>query len=345
MTALSSRERVWATLRGEPVDRPPVSFWGHVYHRESSAADLVEHTLERQQAYRWDWVKLNPRKHYHVEDWGVRYRYSGRPNEKPVLEDWPIHAPEDWGRVTERPSDRGALGEQIEAVSLLRKALPLEVPFLETVFTPLAVLAEMAPEPAALQSAMATHPNQVRRALEAVTATYEKYVPRLLDAGADGIFFATTDWGSKNVISAEDHRSWSRPYDERILAAMSSARFNVLHVCKSNAMLFELADYPVSAFSYDATDASNPSLAEGLARVPGAIMGGISYEDALQDPSPQRLRGELARGMEQTQGRRWMIAPGCSIPPTTPAANLHAIRDAVDALAQAAAPPVRGTRS
>jgi uroporphyrinogen decarboxylase len=316
-----------------------------VYHRESSAAELVEHTLERQREYRWDWVKLNPRKHYHVEDWGVRYRYSGRPNEKPVLEAWPIQHPEDWGRVTERPADSGALGEQIEAVRLLRKALTLDVPFVETVFTPLAVLAEMVPQPQALRAAMESHPEQVRRALEAVTATYERFVPRLLDAGAEGIFFATTDWGSRNLLTAEEHRSWSRPYDQRILAAMSGAPFNVLHVCKSNALLFELADYPVSAFSYDATDASNPSLAEALARVPGALMGGISYEDALQESSPQRLRGELARGMEQTGGRKWLIAPGCSIPPTTPAANLHAIRDAVDALAQAATPPAGGTRA
>lgn len=345
MTAISPRERVWAALRGEAVDRPPVSFWGHVYHRESSAAELVEHTLERQREYRWDWVKLNPRKHYHVEDWGVRYRYSGRPNEKPVMEEWPIREPEDWGRVTERAPDRGALGEQIEATRLLRQGLDRDVPFIETVFTPLAVIAEMTPEPRTLRAAMESHPDLVRRALEAVTATYEQYVPRLLKAGAEGIFFATTDWGSRNLLSAEEHRRWARPYDQRILAAMSGAPFNVLHVCKSNALLFEMADYPVSAFSYDATDASNPSLAEALARVPGAVMGGISYEDALQEPTPQRLRDELARGMEQTSGRRWLIAPGCSIPPTTPAANLQAIRETVDAMAQTAAPPARGARS
>jgi uroporphyrinogen decarboxylase len=345
VTAISSRERVWATLRGEPVDRPPVSFWGHLYHRESSAADLVDHTLERQREYRWDWVKLNPRKHYHVEDWGVRYRYSGRPDEKPVLEEWPIQRPEDWGRITERPADRGALWEQIEAVRALRRGLSPDVPLIETVFTPLAVLAEMVPEPRALRAAWESHPAQVRRALEAVTRTYERFVPRLLEAGAEGIFFATTDWGSRSLLSAEEHRQWSRPYDQRILAAMSGAPFNVLHVCKSNALLYELADYPVSAFSYDATDDSNPSLAEALARVPGALMGGISYEDALQDASPQRLRDEIARGMEQTAGRRWLIAPGCSMPPTTPAANLHAIRDAVDALAQATTPPARGARS
>ena len=72
---MTSRERVLAALRGETVDRPPLSFWGHVYHRESSAAALVDHTLERWRRFEWDWVKLNPRKHYHVEPWGVRYDY------------------------------------------------------------------------------------------------------------------------------------------------------------------------------------------------------------------------------------------------------------------------------
>src|SRR5262245_53145074 len=194
MAAMTPRERVWSTLRGEPVDRPPVSFWGHFYHRESSASELVEATLEQQRAYGWDWVKLNPRKHYHVEDWGVRYRYSGRAAEKPILEGWPIHQAEDWRGITERSPDSGALGEQIEAVRLLRRGLGADVPMIETVFTPLAVLAEMVPEPGELKQHLRTHPDAVRSALEAVTATFERYVPRLLEAGAEGIYLATHDW-------------------------------------------------------------------------------------------------------------------------------------------------------
>jgi uroporphyrinogen decarboxylase len=330
MAAMTPRERVWATLRGEPVDRPPVSFWGHFYHRESSASELVAATLEHQREYRWDWVKLNPRKHYHVEDWGVRYRYSGRPGEKPVLESWPIHQAEDWRSIAARPPDRGALGEQIEAVRLLRDGLAPDVPMIETVFTPLAILAEMVPEPGDLKQHMRTHPEAVRSALEAVTATYEQYVPRLLDAGADGIYLATTDWASRQWMSPAEYREWARPFDLRLLAAASRAPFNVLHVCKSRNLLAELRDYPVRAFSYDATDGTNPSLAQALTLVPGAIMGGISHETTLQDSSPDGVLGELRRGMEQTGGRRWMVAPGCSIPPATPATNLEAVRAALE---------------
>jgi uroporphyrinogen decarboxylase len=212
----------------------------------------------------------------------------------------------------------------------MRQALPAEVPLIETVFTPLAVLGEMVEEPGELRLHMRQHPNSVRGALEAVTATFTRYVALLLEAGADGIFFATTDWGSRNLLSAAEYREWGRPFDLSVLAAAQGAPFNVLHVCKRRNLLFEFADYPVHAFSWDATDPTNPSLADGLARLPGAVMGGISQEDALQQTTPDRALAEVQRGLEQTGGRRWLLAPGCSIPPATPAGNLKALRAAVE---------------
>src|SRR6266487_3661959 len=170
---MTSRDRVLAALQGEAVDRPPASFWGHVYHRESSAEDLVAHTLERWRRYRWDWVKLNPRKHYHVEPWGVRYHYPGVENEKPTLATYPVHGPADWDRIGEQPHETGALGEQLEAVRALRAALPADVPLLQTVFTPLAIMAEMTEPPQALRDLLQLEGERVERALEAVTRTFE----------------------------------------------------------------------------------------------------------------------------------------------------------------------------
>jgi len=325
---VTSRERVLAALGGHDLDRPPVSFWGHVYHRESSARELVDATLDQQREFGWDWIKLNPRKHYHVEPWGVTYRYSGHPGEKPVLASWPVHSAADWETIGERRHDGGALAEQIEAISLLRQALP-ELPLLATVFTPLAVLAEMTDVPGILREHMRSHPVIVRQALEAVTATFERFVPSLVAAGADGIYLATTDWASRELMSPEEYASWGRPGDLRVLAAVRDAPFNVLHVCKGRNLLFELADYPVSAFSWDATDPTNPTLAEGLARLPGAVMGGISQEGALCDADPGRAIAEFRRGLELTGGRRWLVGPGCSIPPSVPATTLRALADTV----------------
>lgn len=336
---MTSRDRVLAAMRGEEVDRPPVAFWGHVYHRESSASQLVDHTMERWERFGWDWVKLNPRKHYHVEPWGVRYHYSGVPDEKPVPAAHPVHGPDDWRRIEEVPHDEGALGEQIEAVRLLRRRLPREVPLLQTVFTPLAILAELTEPPTALRDHLRSHPERIERALEAVTRTFERTVRAYREAGADGLFLGTVDWGCRAFMDRESLARWSRPYDLRLLEAAGASPFHTVHICKADALLFEFADYPVGAFSWDASLPGNPSLAEGLARLPGAVMGGIDHEGSLQDATPERVVGRFHRGLAETGGRRWLVAPGCSMSPRTPEANLRAVRDAV-----AAAPAtLRGT--
>jgi len=335
---MTPRERVWAALRGGRLDRPPISFWGHFYDRESSARDLADATLEFRETYRWDWVKLNPRRQYHAEPWGVRHRYTGRAADKPTLESWPIRRPEDWAGITKRPHDGGALGEQIEAVRLTRSGLPPDVPLLATVFTPLAILREMVPNPDDLGAALRARPQAVRAALDAVTATFEPFVRELLRAGADGIYFATVDWATRDRLSPAEYLEWARPTDLRLLAAAAGAPFNVLHVCKSRNLLFELADYPVSAFSWAATDATNPSLAEARTRLAGASMGGISHDGALLDATPERAVEELRRALEATGGRRWLAAPGCSIPPATPPGTLAALRSAVESVPLPAEP-------
>jgi uroporphyrinogen decarboxylase len=327
---MNARERVFAALRGEAVDRPPISFWGHVYHRESSAADLVAATLEFHGRYHWDWVKLNPRKHYHVEPWGVSYRYSGIPNEKPVLDRWPIREGGDWAKIGEVPHDQGALGEQLEAIRLLRTRLPADVPLIQTVFTPFAILGEMTRTPSDLMAHLDTHPAEVRNALEAVTETFERYVRAVLSAGAEGIYLATVDWASRDLMSPERYREWARPGDLRLLAAVAGASFNVLHVCRRNNLLPELADYPVAAFSWAAGDEGNLSLRDALTRVRGAVMGGIAHEGALLGNDPEAVSDELKRAFEQTGGRRWLAAPSCSIPPETPPSQLKRLRDDIE---------------
>lgn len=327
---MTERDRVLAAMQGHPVDRPPISFWGHVYERESTAADLVDHTVERWERHRWDWIKLNPRKHYHVEDWGVRYRYNGVPGEKPALESFPVRGPGDWARIHEIPHDEGALGEHLEAVRRLRARVPRGVPILATVFTPLAILGELTEPPATLQEHLAVAPAQVARALETVTRVFERHVAALVQAGADGLYLATVDWGCRRFVSEADLRRWSRPYDLRLLAAAGPSPFHVLHVCKDDCLLFEFADYPVAAFSWDALAPHNPSLAEGLARLPGAVMGGIAHEGALQSREPEAVLEQYRRALAETGGRRWLVAPGCSIPPHSPEANLSALRGEVE---------------
>jgi uroporphyrinogen decarboxylase len=72
-------------------------------------------------------------------------------------------------------------------------------------------------------------------------------------------------------------------------------------------------------------------LKEAQGRLAGAVMGGISQDEALQAAGPDAVLAEYRGAMEQTGGRGWLLAPGCSIPPGTPSENLRALREAVEA--------------
>lgn len=329
-TSSSRRDRVLASLAGDPVDRPPMSFWGHAYDRESSARDLAESTLEQHQRHDWDFVKLNPRGSYHGEPWGLSFEYPGGRAGKPQRTSFPLHTLDDARRLRPVAGDAGALGEQLEAIRLVRAGLPDDVLLVATVFSPLAIVTDLSESTAAVEQAIADEPGSVRAALEAVTETFEDFVPRALAAGADGIYFATVEWASaERPWTAAQYRAFTGPYDMRVLARAQGAVFNVLHVCRPRNFLPALADYPVAAVSWDATADGNLDLRAGQEIVRRAVIGGIGHDDALVAADDALALSQLERGFALTGGRRWIVAPGCSIHPNTPPERLDALRDAV----------------
>src|SRR5579884_331006 len=78
--SMNKRERVDAALRGAAVDRAPISFWGHDYIKEWTAEGLAEAMLANYRTYDWDYMKVNPRASYHVEDWGATLQRTTDPN-------------------------------------------------------------------------------------------------------------------------------------------------------------------------------------------------------------------------------------------------------------------------
>jgi uroporphyrinogen decarboxylase len=70
-------ERIRAAIKGQDVDRVPISMWRHFFTMETSSEPLAEAMLDFQSRFDWDFMKVNPRASYHVEDWGVKVKYSG----------------------------------------------------------------------------------------------------------------------------------------------------------------------------------------------------------------------------------------------------------------------------
>ena len=327
---MNHRERVLACLAGEDVDRPPVSMWRHFYAEETAPDTLAEAMLGFQREYDWDFMKVNPRASYHAEDWGLTMRTCG--DAPPEAVSWHVSEPADWTRIEVLDPSDGVLGEQLQALRLIAKGLEGQVPFLMTVFTPLSIASRLVPSEETFVQHLREHPDSVRHALEVVTETFARYVEACLEAGASGLFYATTAWATTDSLTLDEYNDFARPYDLRVLEAASGAEFNLLHVCRDNNMLGEHGDYPVHAFNWDARGQGNLSLAEGRAALaPKAVVGGLPDKSGLVDASA----GELAREVRSTTGAMgpsgWMLGTGCTFPPDTPVENVRAVANAARA--------------
>jgi uroporphyrinogen decarboxylase len=324
---MTKNDRVEAALKGNDVDRVPVSAWWHDYAREWSAAGLAEATLEAYRKYDWDFVKVNPRFCYYAEPWGTDYtRYTDRMPQPNTIA---VRDASDLSKIKAVDGTAGAFAEQLESLGLIASGLDGEAPFIQTVFSPLAVMSRITGPTATVQQMMKESPEALEGALGAITETIGEYAEACLDAGASGIFYAAVEWGSSEFISGEDYDRFGRPYDEEILEAVAVAPFNVLHVCRDHNHLPRLLDYAVAAFHWDARGEGNPSLSDIRALTDRALMGGVDHRRTMRRGSPADVGTEAAEALEETGGRQFLLAPNCSIDPESPEQNLFALVEAV----------------
>lgn len=324
----SKREKVEAALAGEVTDRPPISVWRHFYEYERTAEGLAESMLDFQNQYDWDFMKVNPRAQYHVEEWGTRYHYSRIPTEAPVTEKVPISSVEDWGNLKPLSPLQGSLGEHLKALSIISKKLRREVPLVTTIFTPLAIAGYLVDSDEQMVRFLRENPKETHTALEVITESFRGFSTECLNAGAEGIFLATTHWASRDLISEEEYEEFGRPYDLRILAAVVGVPFNILHVCRGQNMLQSLVDYPVNALSWDTENITNSSLEEARSYTKLALIGGVD-RNTLLNGRPEEVTDQVHHAIEQSKKGGLMIGPSCSISPKCSEGNLRALRRAV----------------
>jgi uroporphyrinogen decarboxylase len=113
-----------------------------------------------------------------------------------------------------------------------------------------------------------------------------------------------------------------------VLDALPEASWlDVLHLCGPRVH-FELASaLDAAAVSWSVHEPGNPSLAEGRERSGRAVMGGIDHAGTMVTGTPEAVRAEVRAAVESTGGAGVVVAPGCSVPPEAPEANLRAMTE------------------
>ncbi|MBN2469924.1 MAG: uroporphyrinogen decarboxylase [Anaerolineae bacterium] len=326
---LSKRERLEKTFAGEITDRVPVALWRHWPGDDQRAADLAASTLEFQRRYDWDFVKISPASSFCLTDYGVQDRWVGNIEGTREYTRRVVDRSLDWTELRVLDPRRGALGRQLEAVRLIGDGLPADVPAIQTIFSPLAQARNLAGKERLLEQ-MRTAPERVHTGLNTITDSTLRFIEELQRTSVAGLYYAV-QMASYDALTEEEYRVFGRPYDLRILEALSSRWwFNMLHVHGDSTPMFDLfCDYPVQAINWHDRDAG-PDLATGKTRFSGAVCGGLSHWVPVHHGTPAEIRDQARDALEQTGRRRVILSTGCVMMITTPWSNIRMVRDVVD---------------
>jgi uroporphyrinogen decarboxylase len=326
---LTHRERVERVLTGGEVDRPVVSAWRHFYDRENTKSGLVESMLGFQKKFDWDFIKINSRASYHVEDWGVRFRYSDDPLVKPTPESFPVGNKLDWKKIVLLDWKSGALGEILSAGKDILAQSGSDLICLPTVFSPLSIAADLVGEDKRFINMVQESPDDLHGALESITATFSGYVREFIRVGMAGVYFATTEWASRDRITEDQYLEFGRPYDLKILQAAGGGIFNVVHVCKANNMLPLFRDYPAPVLSWNPFEGGNLSIHQAAQITDKIFLTGIDQKGVLLNGSEDQIKRQVENSLDDAPQGRLMVGPGCALKVDTPDENLFALSNAV----------------
>lgn len=330
MDKYNNRERIQMILAGEKPDRFAASFWRHFFHMEHHAEGTIEAMVGFQKMFDWDFMKLNPRADYHSQGWGVKLAYSHHEFTKHGKSGFPVSTIDDWAKIQPLSMSSPPLAEHLKVVAGVRKALGKELPILMTVFTPLAIAGRLVENCQTLVDHLRSDPDAVEPALEAIAETFAAFTSELRNAGADGIFLATTQWATSDMLTWEEYQRFGIPHDLKVIEATESDAINLLHVCESNNYVRQLAniDYSCQLVNWDHCDPTNIPLDKAFDKINKlTLVGGIDENGWLLHSNPEEVGYQMERIMSDYDPSRLIIGPGCAIPSEIPMENLRAIRE------------------
>ncbi len=325
-------ERLNAVLKGRRPDRPPVSFWYHFPAGCAAGAAAVDAHVRHMETYDLDFLKI-------MDD--NRYPRIG-------LENGLISSVADLDRLHPLKGSEDRFARQLELIDALVKRYRGKFRMITTVFNSWTVLRQMTspesgqhrppvlgqtgdPRDAALSGFLRAAPDVLVRALDVITESLINFVRNCLEAGADGIFFSVRDdWVDSPENGEGTYDSLVKPGDLRILEAVQSGTFNMLHVCGQAVNFARFGNYPVHAVNW-ADRYAGPAIASVAGWMRPAICGGLDNLGTMATGSPEDCEKEAADAVQQAGNRPMILAPGCTFDPdTVPGDNLHTIRKFVE---------------
>ena len=324
---ITHRQRLEACLAQAPLDRVPVTLWRHFPVDDQTPEGLAAATLAFQRTFDFDLVKVTPASSFCLKDWGAQDEWSGTTEGTRDYTYRVIQNPDDWGQLSVLDPHRGHLGDQLNCLRRLVKALGQETPVIQTVFNPLSQAKNLVGGSNLLVH-LRRHPDAVHAGLQAIAETTRRFVEAARQTGIAGIFFAVQH-AQYGLFSEEEYDTFGRAYDLQVLEPAKAMWLNMLHLHGAEVMFNQFTGYPIQVINWHDRD-TYPSLPEGKKLFARVVCGGIQRERSIVLGTAEQVTAEARQAIEATGGERFILGTGCVIPIITPYGNILAARQAVE---------------
>ena len=332
MHRLNKWERVLAAARGEQVDRVPMSFWRHHAVQEWSPQSLADLTLQQFLEYDLDFIKLTPTGIYPYQDWGPTVRFSRDDRVHPECVDAAVKSSDDWDELLALDVNSGALGRELSAIKFLSKGLMGAAPIIMTIYSPLQIarmLCSTSKTRDRIVEYVRSCPEQLHTGLSTIRDVVQAYALASLDAGASGIFLAST-MATLDLLTPEEYEEFGSNYDLPVLESVGAkSELTIFHLCGKNVMFDLIMRYPVDVLHWNNYALEGPTLKQARQQTKKGLSGGVAVETLFRG-TPEDVASEVRLAIAQTNGTGIILTPNCTINGSTPVENLRALRNAVE---------------
>lgn len=327
-TAMSPKERIGAILRGQPCDRPAVTpifmswagnFIGRTYRDYYlDGRVLVEAQLAVTRAFNLDQISAISDPWREASAYGMEFDYPAEGVGKP--RELFIKTPADLARLrtfeiesAERPKQR------VESIAALAAEVGQTHSVLGWVEGPLAEYADLRGVEATFLD-LIDNPDMYVQAAGVIIENEIRFARAQVQAGADvvGIGDAVA-----SLINPRMYEQYVLPFERKLVEAIHEAgAATKLHICGNIGQIVGLmartgsdmidVDWMVSLA--DARQAVGPEV---------TLCGNFDPSAVLLQGTPQDVARAAARCIS-AGGQRFILQPGCEVPPRTAEANIRA---------------------
>lgn len=306
-------ERVMSAYHGEQPDRVPCAFWYHFPRGYEVGAAAVQIHLDFFHDSHTDLCKIM--------------------NENSCPNDPSIQTAADWTHLRPFTMQEDFIVRQVELTKAIMAQMKGKAVVLATVHGLVASAYHILGgvdlydnDGTILARHVRENPEGMHHAFAIITTYLKKLCKAFLDAGVDGIYFASLG-GERRMFTDAEFAEFIAPYEIEILREIADVPcFNILHMCKSDLNLNRYLNYPANVLNWGVYE-DNISLEEGrkLFGADKVYLGGMDDRDGVfVDGTLEEIR-ETAQDLVNSFGwKRFILGADCTLPTNLPSERMHA---------------------